>query len=76
MAQFTHFTNLNPEDEYPLDEFLNNADFDQDDWDLDGSEGLNLDQDDDTWGQVGMDDLDFDDLDDFDEDTDDFHGAF
>lgn len=71
MAHFTKFTDLNPQDEY-----LDNADFEQDDWDLIESEDIDFDEDDDTWSQGSIDDLDIDDLDDFEEDADDFHGAF
>lgn len=71
MAHFTKFTDLNPQDEY-----LDNADFEQDDWDLIESEDIGFDEDDDTWSQGSIDDLDIDDLDDFEEDADDFHGAF
>lgn len=76
MTHFTNFKNLNSRDGYPQDEYLANADFDQDDWDLSDSENFNFDEDDDHWGESGMDELDFDDLDDFEEDSDDFHGAF
>lgn len=71
MAHFTKFTDLNPQDEY-----LDNAHFEQDDWDLIESEDIDFDEDDDTWSQGSIDDLDIDDLDDFEEDADDFHGAF
>ncbi len=71
MAHFTDPENLNSRDE-----FLDNADFSQDDWELSAPEELDFDPEEDTWNQVGLDDLDFDELDDLDEDMDDFNGVF
>ena len=66
-----HFTN--PDDLDARDEFLDDTDFDQNDWDSKTMEDMSFVPEDDNWSQAEIDE--FDDLDDLG-DLDDFSGVF
>ncbi len=75
MTQFTKLNDFSTADLFSGDDFFNSTDTHQHDWNLSPEEDQ-FDPEEDTWEQVDDNNLDFDEMDDFDEDVDNFHGAF
>lgn len=76
MAQLTQFNDFGTQGMFSGDDFFNSIDAHQQDWDLSSEEGHEFELEESSWGQIDEQGLDFDEMDDFEEDIDNFHGAF